>query len=188
MKRSGIYNRIWLPAALLLIVLLSVTSFRNMRVQALALEQQARCGIEAHTHGEACYRGDTLTCTTPAHAHTKNCYLVLLKDNDINTLLEQVDRQQEHSLEGLIGQTVDSALQYNTDLTSPMVTAQAEPLDVAAINETIVEQDIRPMIVLNENLYSSASYSEGELPQVQEDHSVSATESAQEQIQLSVQP
>lgn len=167
MKRSGTYNRIWLPVMLLLTALLAWTAFRGMRVQALALEQQARCGIEVHAHGEDCYSGDTLICTTPVHAHSKNCYLVLLKDNDINTLLAQVDKQQEHSLEGLIGQTVDSALRYNTDLTSPMVTTQAEPVDVAAINETIVEQQIDPMIVLNENLYSSASASDGALPQEQ---------------------
>lgn len=164
-KHSGIYNRIWLPAALLLTVLLSVTSFRSMRVQALALEQQARCGIVEHTHTQSCYRENTLICAVPAHTHTRNCYLVLLKDNDINTLLTQVEQQEDHSLEGLIGQTVDNALHYNTDLTSPMVTVQAEPLDVAAINETIVEQDIQPMLVFNEDLYSAAPGFDGELPQ-----------------------
>lgn len=165
MKRSGIYNRIWLPVLLLLTSLLAWSAVRGMKVHALALEQEARCGIEVHTHGEGCYRGSSLSCTKAVHTHTRNCYLVLLKDNDINNLLSQVEQQEEHSLEALIGQTVDSALQYNTDLTSPMVTAQAEPVNVAAINETIVEQEIQPMIVLNEDLYSSATGSDGQLPQ-----------------------
>ena len=91
MKRSGIYNRIWLPVLLLLTSLLAWSAVRGMKVHALALEQEARCGIEVHTHGEGCYRGSSLSCTKAVHTHTRNCYLVLLKDNDINNLLSQVE-------------------------------------------------------------------------------------------------
>jgi len=46
LNHSGLYNRIWLPAVVLITLLLGLFSFKELPVQAIALEQQARCGIE----------------------------------------------------------------------------------------------------------------------------------------------
>ncbi len=164
-KRSGIYNRIWLPVALVLTVLLGIISIDGLSVQALALEQQARCGIEAHTHGDDCYKNDIFVCDVPVHTHTENCYLVLLKDNDINALLTQVEKQPDNALETVIDQSVDSALQFNQNLTSPLATEEIRSSDVAAINETIAENNIQPRVMLNENIITSYGGDNGELPQ-----------------------
>lgn len=153
-----------MPAACLLIFLLGFISLRNLFVQSLALEQQARCGMEEHIHGEDCYREEKLVCSKAEHTHTENCYLVLLKDNDINVLLNYVQRQPDNSLESLIGQTVDSALLYNHDLTAPMAEGEQLPVSVATINETIVENDIQPQVTFNEDLYKTTAASDGQLP------------------------
>lgn len=165
MKQTGTYNRIWLPVAVVLTVLLSIISVRGMTVQTLALEQQARCGIEEHVHTENCYENGKFVCYKTVHTHTENCYLVLLKDNDINTLLTQVEQQPDNALETVIGQSVDNALQFNQNLTSPLATEEIRTTDVAAINETIEENDIQPQVTLNENLYTSYSGYDGDIPQ-----------------------
>jgi len=163
-KRSGIYNRIWIPAACLLIFLLGFVSMKNLLSRSLALEQVARCGIEEHIHTQDCYKDNRLICPKIAHSHTENCYLVLLKDNDINLLLSHVEALPDRSLESLIGQTVDNALLYNHDLTSPMAEGEIPlPASPAAINETVEEYDIQPQVVLNENLYKSIG-SDGQIP------------------------
>ena len=166
MKRSGIYNRIWIPAACLLIFLLGFVSLKHLLVQSLALEQQARCGIEEHAHREQCYRNGRLICSKAVHSHTENCYLVLLKDNDINVLLGHVEQQMDHSLEGLIGQTMEHVLLYNHNLTAPLSKEDQLPLPAspAAINETVEEYDIQPQVVFNEDLYKSTGSSDGQLP------------------------
>lgn len=48
--------------------------------------------------------------------HNRNCYLVLLKDNDINSLLSSIDNEKTHSLEALIHRTVGTAIRYNGEL------------------------------------------------------------------------
>ena len=165
MKHTGIYNRIWLPVALVLTVLLSIVSFKGLYVQAMALEQQARCGIEEHIHSDGCYINGRFICDTPVHTHTENCYLVLLKDNDINILLTQIEKQPDNALETVIEHSVDSALQLNQNLTSPLASEDILSSNVAAINETIEEYDIQPQVTLNENLYTSYGGYDGDLPQ-----------------------
>ena len=187
MKRSGIYNRIWLPVALVLTVLLGIISFKGMYVQALALEQQARCGIEEHIHGDGCYANDRFICDTPVHTHTENCYLVLLKDNDINFLLTQMEKQPDNALETVIEHSVDSALLLNQDLTSPLAAEDVLSTDVAAINETIEEYDIQPQVTLNENLYTSYGGYDGDLPQEKQE-SQSALLSAGIETQIPTDP
>ena len=66
---------------------------------AIALEQDIRCGIEEHTHTDACYNGDFLTCKKPAHTHDGNCYIVLLEDNNINEILTMLEESDKRSLE-----------------------------------------------------------------------------------------
>ena len=106
-------NRIWIAAVTLLCLLLSFIPLPNSVVSAVALEQSARCGMAEHTHNSACYTGSVLTCLQPQHAHTENCYLVLLRDNDINNLLAQVDESAGNNLESVISYTVDTATQLS---------------------------------------------------------------------------
>ena len=181
MQRFVRYNRIWLPVAILLIVLFSTLSLNGVTVQALALEQEVRCGIEEHIHGQECYQGDKLVCGRFVHTHTENCYLILLKDNDINSLLVEVENQEDNNLETMIGQTVDNALMYNRNLTSPIAKTPATSTDVAAINETITTYGIQPQVTLNEDLYKSTQGYDGDLPlytqTVQQNGLVQGTES-----------
>ena len=156
MKGKGFYNQMALPLAFLLVLVLGVFGLQKTTVQSLALEQEVRCGMEAHSHTAACYENNRLICYETVHSHSQNCYLVLLKDNDINDLLGMVEQQQDNSLESLILQTVDKALRYNTDLTSPP-TAQVIPVDVPALNETVAENNITPAVVLNEDIRSAAA-------------------------------
>ena len=100
-----LYNIIKLPLTIILIMALGFFAFQGFVVQAVALEQDVRCGIEEHLHGTSCYQDNRLVCSLEEHTHTGNCYLVLLQDNDINDLLTQMDEQEDKSLEGLIGQT-----------------------------------------------------------------------------------
>lgn len=68
-------------------------------IQAVALEQELRCGMEEHAHTDACYDGDFLVCTKTAHLHDGNCYIVLLNDNDVNSVLTLIDENEDNSLE-----------------------------------------------------------------------------------------
>jgi len=164
LKRTSRYNRIWLPVALILTILLGIISAKSFLVQAMALEQSARCGIEEHFHLDTCYRDGSRICGIPAHTHTENCYLVLLKDNDINKLLAQVEKQPDNSLETMIGRSVDGALLFNHNLTSPLASQEVQASDLAAINETIEVYGVQPQVRLNENLYHAASGEDGALP------------------------
>ena len=181
-------NRIWIAAWVVGFLLLSLLSLRGGVVSAVALEQSARCGMTEHTHDSACYNAGRLTCVQPQHTHTENCYLVLLRDNNINTLLAQVDADSSNNLEAVISHTVDTATQLSTDTAStteqtdniPDVqavllnnTTQPEPsepsepsetpgqLDVSALNESITENNIEPGLVLNENLYKASTLAAG---------------------------
>ena len=138
------YNKIKLPLTIILIMALGFIAFHGFVVQAVALEQEVRCGIEEHLHDQSCYQDNRLVCSLEEHSHTSNCYLVLLQDNDINDLLSQMDKQKDKSLEGLIGQTVDNALVYNTNLTSPL-TSDMTIADVAALNQTVEENNVQTL-------------------------------------------
>ena len=118
---------------------------------SVSLEQELRCGISPHTHSDECYQGEILSCTTPAHAHDGNCYILLLQDNNINRLLTLMEQNKNCSLESLIGNVVTDALTLNENLN----TLQEEPLSatgLAALNETIRKEEALPDLTLNENL------------------------------------
>ncbi len=211
------YNRIWLFAGMLIYLTIGMFGVRGAFAASLAMEQTAQCGLEEHIHDTACYDAKGLACTQTVHAHTENCYLVRLSDNDINGLLTQVDEQESNSLQQLIDDTVSQASGYvvrsstqdaeqpedtgqTEDTEQPEDTGQSEDtgqteeadsvqavllgnqpestgqeqtgtednsvqteqteqakLDVAALNTAIVENDIQPAIVLNENLYKSTT-------------------------------
>jgi len=115
-KKPALKNRIWMLFGAALAVTLSLISIRGAFVSTVALEQTARCGAAEHRHSAACYEDNRLCCTRAEHIHNRNCYLVLLKDNDINDLLSHIDSDKSHSLETLILRTVDTAILYNEDL------------------------------------------------------------------------
>lgn len=154
-------------------------------VPAVALEQELRCGIEEHIHTDACYSGDFLTCPKQAHAHDGNCYIVLLDDNNINGILTMLDNTESRSLEYVISDVMSTALTYNDDLNRPDDTLEGEIGEgsvgetlllsgstVAAMNETISQEESLPDIVLNEkintiNTLSSEDMSTGNTPTIQ---------------------
>ncbi len=123
---------------------------------AVALEQEIRCGIDEHTHTDSCYSGDFLVCEKTAHTHNGNCYIVLLKDNNINGILTLLGNSETHSLEYVITDTMSSALTFNTNLnTSQSTDADTLTLSqdtVAALNTTISDEETLPDIVLNEKI------------------------------------
>ena len=123
---------------------------------AVALEQEIRCGIEEHTHSDICYNGDFLICEKTAHSHDGNCYIVLLKENDINNILTLLGNSESHSLENVITDTMSSALTFNSNLNSAdsnsgEVIALTQDA-VAEYNNTISNEEELPNIVLNENI------------------------------------
>ena len=183
------HNRIWIAAGVVVFLLLSLLPLRGGMVSAVALEQSARCGMTEHTHDSACYTGSRLTCIQPQHTHTENCYLVLLRDNDINNLLARVDADTSNNLETVITHTVTTAEKLRADASPPTgtvdsnsgvqavllsnTTVQAEDpetvttpdipaqLDVSALNESIAENNIESGLVLNENLYKASTLASG---------------------------
>ncbi len=122
----------------------------------VALEQEIRCGIEEHTHSDSCYNGDFLICEKTAHTHDGNCYIVLLKENDINNILTLLSNNESHSLENVITDTMSSALTFNANLNSAdsnsgeNITLTQDA--VAEYNNTISNEEALPNIVFNENI------------------------------------
>ena len=152
---------------LLSIAVCVLFAFLNM-MDSVALEQQLRCGIEAHTHTDLCYDGDFLICNQNAHTHDGNCYIVLLQENNINQILTLMEEDEAHSLEHVIDGVMSNALVLNQNALSltvedgqTYVNEQPEKEDddesltqtkVAELNETISNSAQIPMLVLNENL------------------------------------
>lgn len=131
-------------AACLLLFNLNIT-------HAVALEQEIRCGIEEHTHKDSCYDGDIIVCEKTAHTHDGNCYIVLLKENNINEILSLLGNGENHSLEHIITDTVTSALTLNANINTPEDNLLSKDI-VEELNTTISGEDKLPDIVLNENI------------------------------------
>ena len=105
-----------------------------------------------------------------SHVHTENCYLVLLRDNDINHLLTQVKGDPSNSLEPVIQQTLDSAiLQYSSapPAQATLLAAQEDiggefgGLSISELNQSITDNAIEPELVLNEDLYKAGELESG---------------------------
>ncbi len=124
---------------------------------SLALEQEIRCGIEEHTHTDDCYKGDFLVCEKLSHMHDGNCYIVLLKDNDINEILTLLGNSKSYSLENVITDTMSSALNFNSNINSAESSDDVNTMGltqdtVAQLNNTISDEENLPDIVLNEKI------------------------------------
>ena len=118
MYRTGKTDkRIWLFVVLGVLLLLSLLRAFGSVTEALALEQQPRCGMTEHLHTESCYINDVLICRQKAHTHSDSCYPLLLADNDINRLLTQIAATRDRSLESLLRSgSVRSSVVLNKDL------------------------------------------------------------------------
>ena len=128
---------------------------------SVALEQEIRCGIEAHIHEDSCYDGDFLVCEKKAHSHEGNCYIVLLDENDINGVLSLLDAENEYSLEYVIDEVVDSALLFNGNINAEGQTSLADAEHIvfsqniiSELNDTITNKEDLPDIILNENIFN----------------------------------
>ena len=122
----------------------------------MALEQEIRCGVAEHTHTDACYKGDFLKCEKPSHVHDGNCYIVLLKDNNINNILTLLSASKNHSLENVITDTMTSALNFNQNINtgeiSDVNTMALTQDTVIELNNTIFVEEDLPDLVLNQNI------------------------------------
>ena len=155
-KKLNIKSIIFVAIMAVLGVAACVLLFCLNITPAVALEQQIRCGIEEHTHTDSCYDGDFLICEKPAHTHDGNCYIVLLKENDINEILTLLGNSDARSLEYVITDTMSSALTFNSNINAVEI-VDAQPIafsqnTVAELNNTISHEEELPDIVFNENI------------------------------------
>ncbi len=151
-------------------------------LDAIALEQQAECGIEQHEHTNECYEKDLLICGKEAHIHDMNCYLVLLNDNDINDLVTKIDDSDQHSLSGVVDSVITRAITFqNEEAQSAAVEntgsgnegGNVDSSDISdveynretilALNEAIREDEGNTSLTLNENINTFASSASDEI-------------------------
>lgn len=125
--------------------------FSNV-THSVALEQELRCGMQAHTHTDECYSGDFLICEKTAHSHDGNCYILLLNENDINGILTLLSNTNNHSLENAITDVVSTAFNFNDNLYSENQQQTLSKNTVEQLNDTISNQEDIPDITLNENI------------------------------------
>lgn len=156
-RQSNIKSIVFYAVCAIFCIVFCVLLLRSNITHAVALEQEIRCGIEEHTHTDSCYNGDFVVCNKTAHTHDGNCYIVLLKENDINEILTLLANTENHSLEYVIKDTVSSALNFNEHINNleSIGTPDVITLDqnvVAQLNNTISDKNNLPDIVLNENI------------------------------------
>ncbi len=171
-RKLNIKSIFFVAIVTLLCMALCVGLFWMNVTPCVALEQELRCGIEEHVHVDECYSGDFITCEKTAHSHDGNCYIVLLKENNINGILTMLGDHENHSLEAVITDTMSSALTFNSNINSAApendVSTMALTQDtVAELNHTISDEEELPDLVLNENINNAQTIIEEELPQGQ---------------------
>lgn len=155
-RQLNIKGTVFFAVCVIFCIASCVLLFCSNVTHAVALEQEIRCGIEEHSHSDSCYNGDFLICDKTAHSHDGNCYIVLLKENDINNILTLLGNSESHSLENVITDTMSSALMFNSNLNSAdsnsgeIITLTQDT--VAEYNNTISNEEELPNIVLNENI------------------------------------
>ena len=153
-KWKSLFYKLILAVIVALLCVLTVMG--SMAVTSVSLEQEVRCGLPEHSHGQECYIGGVLICDQKAHLHSQNCYLVLLEDNDINWLLQTMDESGQTSLEGVIDSAMVQALTLNDDFAGTAPPLELTQQDISSLNQTIEDNHIEPSVVLNENLQAGA--------------------------------
>jgi len=150
-KKPNIKSIIFVVCAALLCAFVCCVIFYKNILPAVALEQEIRCDIKEHIHTDSCYDGDFQICTKPAHSHDGNCYIVLLKENDINSILSILGQNKTKTLEYVISDVVSYAFNFNENLnTAPDKTLSQTT--IAQLNTTISQEEEIPDFVLNENI------------------------------------
>lgn len=166
-RKSRHHKRIWLLAALTVLLLLSIVGVTNAVAPALALEEEPWCEMQEHVHTDACYLNEILICGRRAHTHTENCYPVQLADNDINALLSKIDGTPDKHLRSVIDVTVRTAGHLAAaeeripDETEPEPEPGITAEQIVRINATVARYAFQPSVVLNENLNSPTTAGEG---------------------------
>lgn len=166
-KKRNIKSIAFVVACVMVCIGLCVLFFCLNITPTVALEQAIRCGIEEHTHTDACYEGDFLTCGKAAHTHDGNCYIILLKENDINSILALLEDSATHSLEHVIADTMTSALHFNANMNSTELSGSISELPltqdtVVQMNTAISSEEALPNIVLNENINTPQAVADSE--------------------------
>lgn len=154
LKKLNIKSIVFYAISAIICVGICVLLFCLNITHSVALEQEIRCGMEEHVHSDSCYSGDFLICKKATHSHNGNCYIVLLKENDINEILSILGNTDNRSLEYVINNTVTSALTLNSNINSAE-TLSKDTLE--ELNSTISKEEELPNIVLNENINSTDS-------------------------------
>lgn len=149
-KVKRLFYKLILAGVLLLLIVLTAAGLTAGN--AVALDQQVRCGLQEHTHTAECYLDGVLLCKQKAHNHTENCYMVLLQDNDVNWLLQTIGESDDKSLEGVLDSALGQALTLNEDLAGAPPPLALTGQDISSLNDTISDNEIEPAVVLNENL------------------------------------
>lgn len=163
LKKPNIKSMLTWLAVAALCAAVCIGIFHANITPSVALEQELRCGIREHVHTDACYAGDLLVCTIPAHSHDGNCYIVLLNENDINSILSMLGGTGNRSLEYIITDVVSSALVLNANLNTPedilggTVDLPLNETTVSQLNSTITEEEDIPQITLNEKINNSST-------------------------------
>lgn len=180
-KQLNIKSIIFYIVCAFFVIAVCVFSFYLNITDTVALEQEIRCGIDEHTHTDSCYSGDFLVCKKTAHSHDGNCYIVLLKENNINSILSLLSNNRNHSLEAVITDTMSSALTFNSNINSTNPSQSADTAialnadTVAELNNTISDEEELPNIILNENINNiqTLSLEQNAAPNQQENGGVS---------------
>ena len=149
-RRRRFYNYI---ALAFLLVALGLSFLGSGEMNALALEQHPRCTRQEHRHTSVCYTGEFLLCGQKAHTHGENCYPVLLKENDINQLLEWVDNTDDKSMEGIVTAMLDRFVPDHGG--DPTMTMTAE--EIRALNRDIASDAQTPDLQFNEQMLNASN-------------------------------
>ena len=143
-QREKLNIQILLLSVLVVVGTFTAQGLGGNMLSALAMDQQAMCGMTEHVHTDSCYNEwDILQCGETEHTHTNNCYMVLLENNNINTLLEEVDAAEDHSLTNLVTSVSSSGSPQTAGSSGSTVSRNASSL------------------VLNENLITAAETGNG---------------------------
>lgn len=158
-RQFNIKNFITYAALCIFVIAAFLIMFLSNITPSIALEQELRCGMVEHVHTDDCYNEDFLICEKTAHTHDGNCYIVLLKENDINGILTLLSNTSQHSLENAITDVMSTAFNFNENLNSNDDENVLTKNTVEQLNDTITAQNDIPDITLNENINTFAAVS-----------------------------
>lgn len=77
----------------------------NLMEPASTLTREVICGLEEHTHAEACYADGALICGLPEHEHTEDCYALTRSEAEL--LAETPESTQDELPGELTAEAVD---------------------------------------------------------------------------------